>query len=391
MRRLRVLAVIVWLSSGGSPEILAQGGPPADPWTQPGNMPLQNNALAMQPAQPDTAVLQLEWPAEFGAPELVTVVPDTVLFGGVAALVLDYRPGVAVPPVDSLIVTEPWATLAATSQPGFWSRLMGRGNESGPDLAALEPPAGARVVLPVHVYRTDPFRVAAGTAVSEVAHVHGRTAGLDETAAIRAPRVFGIALLTLVLMAVVLTLLILLFGWLWNRRKRAGSLLEDWEIPPPAWINASGELSALLAEGYLPRGNGRAFLDGLAAVARGFVADRYLIAAREMTGDEIVRACRVVGYRLELPRRFARLIDGADRRRYDPEPLPVAWCRERAVELFAAMAQVRLLPRFTSVEASRLHRAEQEWARLVEELGTGETTAAAIATVGGNTGEGEGN
>ena len=127
----------------------------------------------------------------------------------------------------------------------------------------------------------------------------------------------------------------------------------------------------LLQEGYLNRGESRAFLDGLAGVARRFVAGRYRIAAQEMTGREIITACAHLGYRSAQPGVFARLIDRVDLCRYNPEETGPGWCRDQAVLLYDQIDTVRIMPRYTEVPAEIRREGETAWSYLKRELCSG--------------------
>jgi len=65
---------------------------------------------------------------------------------------------------------------------------------------------------------------------------------------------------------------------------------------------------------------------------------------------------------------LARLIDEADRRRYDPDPVDATWCRQRSAELIEQMATVRILPRQTKVAAEIRLEADRAWMKLQDHV-----------------------
>ena len=160
-------------------------------------------------------------------------------------------------------------------------------------------------------------------------------------------------------------------AWLlWDRGSRRADL-TDRDLPPPAWLTGAIELRDLLHEGSLSRGENRVFLDGLAGIARRFVAGRYRIAAQEMTGREIITACADLGHRSTQPGIFARMIDAVDHHRYNPEVSSTGWCREQTILLYDHIARVRILPRYSEVSADLRSEGETAWTDLKRELSSG--------------------
>lgn len=346
----------------------------ADP-LPPGSPPLVPPAGMMPgptaPATIDTGLAVFEFPEPDPAPVAVYTVQDTVLFGELFHLILDYPGSVIEAPDLQLAAGQQWLTGEPVEKPGLLDRIRGRENRPQPDITGL-PEVGDRfrVVRSFRVYRTDPFRLKAGAFESGVVHVQGRVQGTDETAAIRAPRPVGWSLPVVLALLLSLVLILMLARWLWNR---GGHREEpaDRDLPVPAWLTAAVELRDLVQEGFLNRGDCRPFLDGLAGIARRFVAGRYRIAAQDMTGREITSACAALGYRSSRPGSFAGLIDLLDHHRYDPETSNPGWCREQAVVLFDQIAKVRIMPRYTEVPASLLRESESAWAGLKRELSAG--------------------
>lgn len=360
--------LVVWcggvVSCPGQMDHQRSGTPPGGP---PAGM------MQTEPTQAviDTALAILEFSATEPVPAIIHTVQDTVLFGDVFHLILDFPGPSAALPEARLVAGEDWLLPVPAENPGLLDRILGRGGDLLPEMGDL-PAAEQRIrlVQSFRVYRTNPFRLQAGSFISPVIQVKGRVAGTDEIAAIRTPRPGGWSPLV-VLGLLVFFFLILVLGWfLWDRGNR-GEELRDWDLPPPAWLFTSIELRDLLIEGSLGRGDSRAFLDGLAGIARRFVAGRYGIAAQEMTGREIATACADLGHRSTQPGIFARMIDAVDNRRYNPETSAVGWCRDQAILLYDQMALVRIEPRFSKVPADLRREGETAWVDLKRELSSG--------------------
>ena len=317
---------------------------------------------AAAPVIPDTANAVLIWPEDSVLPVALTVVPDTVFFGEVAAIVFEFPAGAVLPLSKDLELTADWLSIPESVAGEHLDMLEGLAHPSARP-AAENGAESNSLLIPIRVYRTDPFRLVCGQVETGVIHVRGRTTDLATVAPIRGPRLRGWNLLAIALIALALTLLALLI-WLRWRRRTAFLALVNWDPASPAWIAASGRLHQLLASGSLDRGLGREFLNDLAAIARGFAGDRYGIAAREMTGQEIVGACLDRGFSVTAPRKLSRLIEDADRRRYDPEPVDPAWCRKQAGQLIDQMSAVRIVPQHTPVPADVRLGAEKTWAEL---------------------------
>jgi len=339
--------------------------PPAVPGT-PAGMPSGANPVAAI----DTATAVLEFPDPALAPAAFHTVQDTVLFGDLFHVILDYPAGHEEGPEARLASGGDWLKSEPVRTPGLLARLMGRTPAAGPDMSGLTPAAGGRVVWSGRIYRTGPFRVQVGDAASPVIQVKGRVAGTGETATIRAPRPVGWSPLALLLLLAALVLVLLLFR-LFRGRDRRGQDFADRPLPAPAWLTAAVELRDLLRQGSLNRGDSRVFLDGLARITRRFVAGRYRIAAQEMTGREIIKACGALGHASTDPAALARMIDEADLRRYDPDPSSAGWCREQAISLYDQIGRVRILPRYVDVAADLLRDGEAAWADLDRELSPG--------------------
>jgi hypothetical protein len=303
----------------------------------------------------DTAQVVFEWPETDPVPGAVHTVQDTILFGDVFHLVLDYAPEAGEIPEVALAGGADW--LVPEEKPE-------------PDLTGLPKPEGTRVVHSWRVYRTGPFRVNTGSFTSPVIQVRGRIDGTGQVATIRAPRVVGWSPWVALGLLLALMVVILLGRWLWGQVQRREDP-EDFQIPLPAWLPAVIELKKLLKDGTLNRGDSRSFLDGLAGISRRFVAGRYRVPAQEMTGREITRACAGLGYGSAAPGGFARLIDELDHRRYNPEAAAGGWCREQAIDLYRQIEAARILPVYCDVPADLLREGETAWAEVDRELSLG--------------------
>lgn len=328
-------------------------------------------AMSQQvPAVPDTVEIMVAAPDSLPQPVAVHVVQDTLEFGGMLDLVVDYGPEQVDGPQLQLQAEGDWLVPVAVPDPGWWARLRGRSKTPAVDFSSLPPAEGLRVVRSFRVYRRDPLRIAWRDELSHVLTVVGQAAGADSMAGIRSPRPLRWTPWRLILLVVVLLAVATLVRWLWLRR-HAPAPLADWPVPAPAWLALAVELQGLLAGGALARGESRLFLDQLASAARSYVAVRYRIAAREMTGQEIVKACVKLGHEVAHPAGFGRLIDLADRQRYNPEVPEPAFCREQAVQLLGRVARVRLETKYTAIAPEELLAAQKAWAVLIAELGLG--------------------
>ncbi len=327
------------------------------------------------PAGVETALAILEFPPSEPAPATISTVQDTVLFGDVVYLILDFagqQDGRAEGFPEALLSVEnDWLVAVPAEKRGFLDRVLGRNAESVPEMSDL-PDVGdqTRLVQSFRVYRTNPFRLQIGSFMSPVIQVKAGVAGTEEMVGIRTPRPGGWSPLAALGMLLSLLLVLWLAWFLWDRRRR-GDDLSDRDLPPPAWLAAAIELRDLLQEGSLGQGDSRAFLDGLAGIARRFVAGRYRIAAQEMTGREIIAACSDLGHRSTQPGVFARMIDSVDRSRYNPETTGAGWCRDQAILLYDQMAAVRILPRYSEVSADLRSQGEKAWSDLKRELASG--------------------
>jgi len=345
------------------------------PGTPPGLPPSGMLQPEPAPAVIDTALATLEMSASGPALATIHTVQDTVLFGDVFHLILEFsgpRDGqVDGFPEVRLSSGDDWLVPVSVEKPGLWDRVLGRNSGPLPDMSSL-PALGeqTRLVQSFRVYRTNPFRIEVGSLVSQVIQVKARVTGTGEMAGIRAPRPGEWSPLPALVLLLSIFLVLWLAWLLWDRARR-GEDLSDRNLPPPAWLSAAIQLRDLIHGGSLGRGDSRAFLDGLAGITRRYVAGRYRIAAQEMTGREIVAACSDLGHRSTQPGNFARMIESVDHRRYNPEASGAGWCREQAVLLYDQMAAVRILPRYTDVSADLQRQGDKAWSDLKRELASG--------------------
>jgi hypothetical protein len=319
------------------------------------------------PAVIDTAVAVLEFSTPEVSPAALHVFADTVLFGETVQLVVDIQGSWDQEPEWKVIEGDQWLVAEPADKPGLRDRILGSG--SSPRIPTEDLPAfdGHRVTASFRVYRNQPFRVQVGDHLGPVIQVKTRISGTGEAAAIRAPRPVGMS--PLVILGLLAALVVLLLGvWVFWARGPGRDQLEDREIPPPAWLAAAVELRDLFWEGSLGRGETRPYLDGLAGIARRFVAGRYRISAQDMTGREIISACGGLGHPITNPGAFARMIDELDHRRYDPAASTPGWCREQTVQLYEQVGLVRVIPRYTEVPPEDVLEAEKAWKILAREF-----------------------
>jgi len=262
----------------------------------------------------------------------LTVSPDSVSFGGLVWIVAEPA-GAGSARADSLV-------LPVWLEPAPQER----------QLAELDPPAGA-LVVPVRVYGIAPFTLTSGGAESALVTVSGGGTDGSLTAPVRQPRRPGWNALTLAALLLSAVVLAILVWWLWNRRKEPRAGPVDRVVAPAAWPEAAIGLEHLLSD-LRATGDSRAFLDGLAALARAYAAGRFGIAGREMTGREIAAACDRLGYAREVGRGFSAVITAADNRRFDPSPVSESWCLDRTADLVASIDAVRIAEAGPSVAAA---------------------------------------
>jgi hypothetical protein len=322
---------------------------------------------------PDTALVEFLPSGAGPAPTALHVLADTVSFGGTIDVAWDLPAGADAGAFRAPVSKgEQLVFVPATGRPA------GQAGEA----AGLPAATGPRVMTRYRVYATDGIRLQWKGQVSPVVSVLGRVTDPAKTAAIRDPRAWPWFTWTLGLLLLLAAALAGAGWWLW-RRLRRGAGPVDWALPEPAWIAVAPALRDLLARRLVERGEERDFLDGLAGLARRFAAAHYGIAAGEMTGPELVAACAGLGHESALPGALARLIEGADLRRYDPQSPSPAWCRDQAAELVVRMGEVRVLPRLTPVATERLLGAQQAWSELTAGL-AGATGGAGRAAGGGD-------
>lgn len=325
-RRAGLLAALAAMALGQA----ASAQPGASPFPQPPVLP-----GAPAPAVPDTVDAQVRL-AVGAAPRAIEAQPPSVDFGGEVTITIL---GEGLAAADSLVLP-PWLELVGVD---------------GPEAGAL--------AVTARVYGVDAFRVRQGDAVSNVVSVVGLGTDGSLTAPVRDPRRPGWNIGTILLLLAAAGVLAVLLSRIRRRRRTAPA---DLPVAGAAWPALALDLET--AWDRLAReGDTRAFLDALAAVARAYAADRFRIAGREMTGAEVVEACRRLGYPADVGRSFGRLIDELDGRRYDRGALTTGYCREQAAILLSAVEQVRL-PLDPAADAAQ---AQEAWRRLTEAMAAG--------------------
>jgi hypothetical protein len=343
----------------GSADAQAQSPTGRHPVSPPQNAPTPTVA----PVVPDTVQIRVSVPDTIPQPSAVYVVQDTLEFGGFLHLIVDYTSAPDATPV--LLADAQWLAPLETVSEIKWRE---GGAESAVNLPALPAESGVRFVSTFRVYRRDPLQIAWQDQMSKVLFVRVQTDGIEQTATIRRPRSLSWTPWRLIIAGLIaLVVASLIYGW-WRRLQRPPPLTH-WQPDDPAWVALAIGMQNLIHENALARGESRLFLDRLASLTRDYVAGRYRIAAREMTGEEIIVACQKLGHELSHPRGFAGLIKVSDRERYNPEAPAISLCREQAVKVFGRVEQVRLNGRYQAMPAERQLAGDQAWADLVRELG----------------------
>ncbi len=330
-RRAGILAAFVAVSLAGR----APAQPGASSLPQPPVLP-----GAPAPVVPDTVEAAVVL-VTGGTVTAMAIEPASVGFGGQAAITVT---GSGLAAADSLVLP-PWLELV--------------------EVAAAETDGLTAVV---RVYGVDAFRLRQGDVLSGVVSVDGRGTDGSVTAPVRDPRRPGWNIWTILLILAAVSALVVLLSRI---RRRPRELPMDRPVAGAAWPAFALGLDA--ARDRLARdGDTRAYVDALATAARGYAADRFRIAGREMTGAEIAEACRRLGYPGTVCRAFGRLVDELDSGRYDRGALTMDYCRERTAALLAAIEPVRL-PAEPGAESEA---AEAAWRRLTEAFGPGRGAAA---------------
>ncbi len=165
-----------------------------------------------------------------------------------------------------------------------------------------------------------------------------------------------------------LTVLALAAGvalWLWLRRRlRSGAAAVDRPLPAPGWLAAAIALWRLDEEDLPARGEGRMFLDRLAAILRAYLAARFYLPACESTATELATAIEGSGWPAAPLRDFVALIAAADADRFAPGRIEPARCRADLARAVALISAVRIEPRYTPVAAALRVEAEAAWSGL---------------------------
>ena len=124
--------------------VLGQAGGPPDARAQ---LPAGNPPPA---APPDTLQAAIVVPEGLSAPVNVSVVPDSLMFGGLAFALLEWPAAEAAPAVEEVSFSVDWLALAESEAVG---RLQSAWLSEAPD---------QRLVVPFRIYQTAAFRLLAG-------------------------------------------------------------------------------------------------------------------------------------------------------------------------------------------------------------------------------------
>jgi len=318
--------------------LLLLGATPAASQMPVPGLPQGAAPAPMQPAAPETLRADIVLPGSLPTCLGIEVPADSLSFGKPAHLVFWFDSEGVQPPAEPATTTAPWLHL------GAWS--------PGEQPGSLD--------LEVRPYALDFFQVRAGEALGPIVAMRDSGADLAEPAPVTTPHPWKTRWWLLLVLALVGGLIIWGLLKLWQRRRRLAPL-RQWRPAPPAWLAAAPRLRHLLTDDREAAADTHLFCDRLAGLIRRFLADRYLVAATEMTGPEIRTALRRRGYAEREAQGLILLVKELDNHRYAPQMPESGWCRRQAGVFFAAMAEVRILPRFIPVPAEELLEAQKAW------------------------------
>lgn len=396
---LMMLTCLFWFHPAVAP-VSAQNPPPhlppvpppnpsGSPSSQPGAgliVPPGTGSLPPGAASTDTAVAVLSGPPTWPQPLSLTVWPDTVAFGGLLTVRVDFPPDTRIesaiaPDAADLVSQVPWLiwTDSFGSEPagglrGLWQRLTGKRRARAAETAVIPeswtPAEGLRVQRQARIFRSGPLRLqwqAGGVAAGPTSAVLQVASGLapgDGPMGVRKPRSLGWYWPLLLVLALSAALLIAGLVWLRRRGRRRRPGLEHAPLPPPAYLDVARQLWSLHCEELPARGEGRRYLDRLAGITRGYLRDRFRVRADEMTAGEILTALRGKGYPPAICRRFADLIQQADDCRYSPARVSPLTCDDLLVRMLELMNEVRVVARYTQVPADLAVAGQKSWGHL---------------------------
>lgn len=322
-----------------------------------------NAGAPVTAAAPDTVSADITAPAGWPVPAAAAVWPAEPRFGDPAALLFDFAGEAPAAGADSLTSSADWLEIrgGAGGQRG-WRRWFTR-RQTADDVASGAPPPAAgqsRLVVPVQIYATGPAQVGwRGGPRTVVFPVRSRLGDAKEAAPVREPRGLGWYVGRLVAAALALVALVVLLLWL--RRRLRGILAVDRPLPAPAWMAAALALWRLDQENLPAGGDGRVFLDRLAAILRAFVADRFHVPACELTAAELTVAAADCPWATGPLEDLVALIAAADGDRYAPTRVDASRCRADLARAVALIAAARVEATHTPVEAALRVEAAAAW------------------------------
>ncbi|MCP4292895.1 MAG: DUF4381 domain-containing protein [bacterium] len=219
-------------------------------------------------------------------------------------------------------------------------------------------------IVEFRVYRLNPFIIQLGNHKSPVIEVTGREPDLNQIAAIRMPGIWAQRWWLLVGPLFLLSCIAAAVWWLWRRRQKLESL-QQWDPAPPAWLNTALEVKKLLHGDHVAGDTVRGFLDNLAVIMRVFLGQRYLVSATEMTSREILDTCRSKGHDSRELRKMVNILQDLDELRYNPQQPSVMVSQQMAMDFINLVKVVRIIPKYTSIDASLLLEAGKAWSWLM--------------------------
>jgi len=392
-----LVLLVVFSAYGQQPQLRPPSGmaPPsglAPPTGPTGTLP--HTALSPAPLEPDTVLALLSGGQDWPLPLAVRVMPDSVQFGAIAWVVLDFPLSEVELAADSLGCNAAWLVLPhqkderpSAGLTGWWRRVFTRaGPPEMPEFpAAIDPPSADvdRLIVPTRIYHPGPFQVGWSTENSAVSALIEVVSGLgpgQQPVPVRSPRPLGWRWYLFIPVVLLLGIILWLY-FFWSQKRQAVLSPQHNPIPPPAYLSIAQDLDELTRSDLLASGQGRLYLDRLAAITRRYLEARFFFNARAMTTAEITYTLQRRAYRLRADRRFLNALAVCDSQRYRSGPVDPAICRALLAAVVEFIGFNRIEARFTPIPPQLEISGRKCWSALEKRI-AGETTNDLIFTGG---------